>query len=499
MVFSLPTLKTERERFLILVFVLTLLLRIPSLFEPYWYGDEGVYLTLGEAIKKGLMLYRDIHDNKPPLLYIFASFSGGLLGFRLLLMFWSLATVFLFFRLSETLFPKQNKLTALATVIFAVFSSIPLIEGNIANAENFMLLPTLLGALLVWENPTNKRLFLAGISFSLAALFKIPAAFDFAAIIVFLLFFQSFKNLKEWLTNLFPFSKKLLLFALGFILPIFLTFIYFGLNDALYRYFIAAFSQNIPYLSSWQTSNHSQFAPTGIMSRFVIFMITIFLVWLYRKRISSNWLFVCLWFSFSLFAATLSGRPYPHYLLQVLPSLSLLVAWLTTSGGRQRLLSLVFLGIFAVAIYSFRFWSYSPPTYYQNFFAWTLGQKNKEEYFRTFNGQTPQTYKLAEFLVERTTDKEKIFIWGDNPNLYALSRRLPVGRYVAAYHINDFNGYQETMTALTNNPPRIIISYKDEEKSFPELASFLESRYSLTTNIDDARIYQLNPLSFKRR
>ncbi len=55
--------------FLLIIILLMILLRIPSLFEPYWYGDEGIYLTLGQAIRKGLLLYRDIHDNKPPLLY----------------------------------------------------------------------------------------------------------------------------------------------------------------------------------------------------------------------------------------------------------------------------------------------------------------------------------------------------------------------------------------------------------------------------------------------
>ena len=28
-------------------------LRIPSLFEPYWYGDEGIYLTIGQAMRHG--------------------------------------------------------------------------------------------------------------------------------------------------------------------------------------------------------------------------------------------------------------------------------------------------------------------------------------------------------------------------------------------------------------------------------------------------------------
>jgi len=38
-----------------------------------------------------------------------------------------------------------------------------------------------------------------------------------------------------------------------------------------------------------------------------------------------------IWFSFSLFAALLSSRPYPHYLIQVLPAFSLSFGFLALS------------------------------------------------------------------------------------------------------------------------------------------------------------------------
>ena len=34
-------------------------------------------MTLGNAFRKGLVFYRDIHDNKPPLLYLLAALSFG--------------------------------------------------------------------------------------------------------------------------------------------------------------------------------------------------------------------------------------------------------------------------------------------------------------------------------------------------------------------------------------------------------------------------------------
>src|SRR6185436_10445878 len=84
-----------------------LLLRIPNLFEPYSYGDEMIYVTLGNAIRRGLTLYKDIHDNKPPLLYFLAAITGNLFWFKVSLMIFSLITVYLFWKLTTKLFERE--------------------------------------------------------------------------------------------------------------------------------------------------------------------------------------------------------------------------------------------------------------------------------------------------------------------------------------------------------------------------------------------------------
>src|SRR4030042_5887874 len=156
------------------IFVLIFFLRLPSLFTPYSYGDEGIYLTLGEAARRGLVFYRDIYDNKPPLLYLLAAVSGSLFWFRFLLLGWNLVTIYLFFKLAQLLFLKKENLIKIATLIFAVLSSIPLLEGNIANAEIFMILPIILGIFLFFKDRTKTPInyFFIGVLFSLATLFK---------------------------------------------------------------------------------------------------------------------------------------------------------------------------------------------------------------------------------------------------------------------------------------------------------------------------------------
>ena len=76
---TLDRLEKSRDFWVLLVILFAFfLLRLPSLFEPHWYGDEGIYQTIGTAINQGKLLYRDIWDNKPPLLYlVYAIFDGN--------------------------------------------------------------------------------------------------------------------------------------------------------------------------------------------------------------------------------------------------------------------------------------------------------------------------------------------------------------------------------------------------------------------------------------
>jgi len=470
---------------LIIIFVIVFFLKLPSLFEPYSYGDEAIYLTLGEGFRQGLVWYRDIHDNKPPMLYLIAALAGSLFWFRFILLTWGLASIYIFSKLALILFPRREKIVKWATLVFALFTSLPILEGNIANAEIFMILPTIMAVFLLFreEKPKPTIYFLAGVLFSLAALFKIPAAFDFLAISVFLLLFRKIGNWKLVIRNLF-------IFGVGFGLPIVLTFLYYWSQGALSQYFTAAFAQNLPYLSSWQGGGKSPFGLNfGVMNRGLLLLLATFIIWLFRKKLSETTSLVFVWFLFALFGATLSGRPYPHYLVQILPPICFLLIIFFLAKGYLKIATLGLFSLIWGAVFYFHFWSYPNLSYYQNFLSFAFGQKTKEDYFRSFGDKTPQTYKLAEFLQNNTALNEKVFIWGEGSLVYALSRRLPVGKYTTSYHIIDFKGSDETISLLKQTPPRLIIDLNDEDRPFPELFHLINEKYLLFNTIDKAEIY----------
>ena len=54
---------------LTLLIALAVALRIPSLYEPRWYRDEGIFAAIAHSIRSGDTLYADAWDNKPPLIF----------------------------------------------------------------------------------------------------------------------------------------------------------------------------------------------------------------------------------------------------------------------------------------------------------------------------------------------------------------------------------------------------------------------------------------------
>ena len=168
------------------ILLIVFILRIPTFFEPFYYGDETIYLTLGEGIKQGVPLYKGLHDNKPPFIYLIAAVAGNVFWFKVILAVSSFAGIILFWKLSRSFFGKNEKFQKVSTLVFSVLSTIPLFEGNIANAEMFMITLSLAAIYVLWGRVyTPKNLLLSGVLFSLAALFKVPAAFELPAIIIY--------------------------------------------------------------------------------------------------------------------------------------------------------------------------------------------------------------------------------------------------------------------------------------------------------------------------
>jgi hypothetical protein len=481
-----------RHEYLVWILCLTAILRLPSLLEPYWYGDEGIYLTLGTAVRNGWQLYRDIHDNKPPVVYLLAALSGSVFWYRFLLLIWNSLAIIIFERLAHLMldrnpfgnttnifgitFPKVQYST-IATLLFAVLPFFA--EGAIANGEIFMVMPIIAAIFLLWKDAKNTRnVILSGLFFSVAFLTKVPALFDaFAVGLFFFLLFDS----KPLITSLR--SRLPYIFTAAFLAPILISLIYYTSIGAGKQYIAAAFAQNVGYLSSWATGTHetSNVTSSGLKNRAIALGIATIILVVLKNKNGKRLTLLLLWLSYALFGALLSERPYPHYLIQIIPPISLLLILAVRSIRDRKLFHLASIiiasAVCLVSLFTIKFWYYEQISYYRNYIQFVTGKKDRDAYFSYFDSRIPAMYRVASFLTSHTTADEPIFVWGDMPMLYALTKRLPPGRYTSSYHIKDFNGKPETIAALELKKPEYIIVDTTYEAPFEELHIILERDY----------------------
>lgn len=484
---------------LIILLAIVTLLRIPNLFEPYWYGDEGIYLTLGMAVRRGLVLYRDIHDNKPPLLYLIAAVAGSEFWFKFILLGWSLVTLMVLYRLAELLFPKYRHAPIVASSLLALLTL--LLEGNIANGEIFMILPITVGMLFTWHlyskstvRPIDSFLFpaLVGLSFSAGMLFKVPAVVDFAAALFFIVIGSS-STIREIWKKMWHATTFIMIAA--FLFPLLLSLLYYGIRGGLSPYLKSALLQNVGYLGSWGSGNHesSSLLHSGLLLRTIALGVAAVTIWILGKRfhLRPALRLIGLWFSFALYGALLSARPYPHYLIEpAVPGALLLTVLLFEKQRIAKITTATLLAITVFAYIKVGFWQYNTLSYYQNFWNWLTKRESTEQYFAYFGDQVNMTYRVAKYLKMTTGPADRIFVWGDHPYIYALSGRLPAGRYTVAYHVVDFGGYEETARAIENLRPTVILTFTDENREFPQLTSELATSYMKTKQIDTAILYR---------
>lgn len=468
--------KNKQFWFVIFIIGLFFILRFPSLFEPLWYGDEGIYQVIGNSLNHGKILYSQIFDNKPPLLYwIYAALQSDQFLVRLTSLTSGIFAIIVFFFLAKKLFEnsKGNFIPILTTSIFAILFGLPTLEGNIANAENFMLLPILIAALFVFK---RKKFFLIGLLLGLAFLIKIVAIFDLGAFLIF-----------YFIVNLDSFKKevrRLSKILIGFLLPIFLVIIYFFSNGAFADFIKATFTNNISYVGY---GNKIGALPILLLIKLAILIIFLVFIFIKRKLLNPNAIFILIWFAFSLFNAFFSQRPYTHYLLVLISSFSLMIGLVLYSRQyRIRFFLSFIIGIYLITkIFGIPNFGKSI-YYYKNFITYASGQKTVISYQSFFDKKTPYDYEITNYIKPKVNSNDTIFVWGNNAQLYQLTGTVAPTKYVVAYHITNYNdGFTSAYDGIKSAKPKFIVIMRYNESSFS-----IPIGYIFKIEIANAKIYE---------
>lgn len=461
---------------LLLIILLVIILRFPSFFEPYWYGDELIRLLVAKEWFAGKTLYLQIFDNSPPALYLIFGIAPNIFGLKILAFVWVLIATIIFWHLASN-FRKAEKLSkiypVLAAVIFIFLTSTPILEGNIAAAELFALTPALAGLFLVWKLQTfakTYQIILAGVLFAAATLIRIQAVTDFAAATLFLLVLKNFR------------SFFALFATFGFVwLLIFLIFFATGNWQA---FFESVFTGNLNYV------NYSnQFViPFGLLIiKAVVLLFLLGILFKTRNVLGSSQFFILLWLIFSFFGALVGGRNYAHYFLQVTPAAALLSAQIL----RLKLGSLTRFLAITSTIVAFLILGYlhsRPFSYYKNFFNFFY---NYPKYVNWFDPRVLQSRQIAKIITAKTDPGDKILVLGNAPEIYLIAKRKPWGKYVVSYHLNfQKQAREKTLANFSQEPPEIVVVTKEGRRDFPKLAEVLPKTYQLAREVGGGEIWE---------
>jgi len=487
--------------FLALVILFSFLLKIPTFFEPL-SRDEGLYSYASMVMEKGGILYKDVFEFKPPLVFNIYQFTHFILGntpfaLRVFTAFYSLLSVFGIFLIGSCLFGAATGL--IASLIFGVFSSGIILEGNLANTEVFMLFPFILSAyafLLYLKKEKKWLIFVSGIFCAIAFLFKVVALTNFLLFASFLFFSrknankEDFTGKKLWL--------DLALLSSGFIFVIILVSLYFAqkgaLKEFLYAVFIFGFiyvrsSFGFQYLYNLIANSFSVFCEGFLM--WVTAVVSLWFILFQERRMEG--LFIALWFVFSCFGVFAGGRFYEHYYIQLLPALSLLSAYFFAQARESILKKWRFIkptkNLLVVFIFgSFILFIALNSRYYLNFFRMLSGRVSEVTYKSYFLYRNPiKIEAVSDFLKKNSKPEDYVYVWGAEPLVNYTSGRVSPTRYIINFHTDNIIGArQEVMKSLYLKKPCFIVLFL---KPFPELNELLISRYVLLKEIEGVQIY----------
>jgi hypothetical protein len=417
------------------------------------FADWPETIFFSWIVSRGLLPYRDFFEVHNPGLYYLNGLLFHLFGFHIHYLRWEVALV-MGFNAALLFLLVKRRLGSLPGVT-AVFL-FTLLEfqffGNGIWFEQFVL-PCLLiaGYVLCEAQPENNnraavapRYIVAGFVLGLGALIKQPVLWNFLGLLGLLLVWNIVRRAQ-------PLSKlvsQILVFAMGFAIPLLLNFFYLMSQGAGEQYLYGALYKPIldwSFYRSPKVSHQIQLLFWGLLS--VLFLYS----WSKEKREYGNfeaWVLVVLFFTSLLFDFPYHGKVH---LVPAVAFLSIFVTCLFFHIRRRTLWLLLFLIPFLI-------WTtVGHVRFLKN--AWGEKYKILEE-----------TSRQAALWVKRNTDRnERIYVLQKGGmQFYPLSDRLPAS-YNAYQFLPSRRSVESVVGDLEKNRPRLILvgNNDTDSRQFP--------------------------------
>jgi 4-amino-4-deoxy-L-arabinose transferase-like glycosyltransferase len=440
---------------LILLAVLVILLRLPSLEEPF-DNDSGANAYHARLIMRGEPLYGTHHPahHMPAVYYIYA-FAFWLLGdstwsVKFFLIPWLIVTSYLIYRFGIR-FDRTTGL--LGAVFFVILTSHLWLKGTTAEIELFVNLPRAAVILLVLRLDQEKgrewAYIFVGLLSGVAFLFK--AIYLDSLLISGIVILIGFLKHKDQNGRLWSAFLRSCWVGIGFICSILPVFLYFYLTG-LWPRFLMIFKLGSSYSSVFllDTSILLIFvAPLMILAINNVLLLIVSIIGMINLSFQTRkkWLtddpawmapvVMVIWYALSWFVAGFSKFGFVHYGILAVPPLSLTAAWglslihknYVARKGTTRWFSirspglLLFIAILIIsAVVNARV--------YYHYSQYLLGHETRKEFLKDGSPVGAEYITLLgviEHIQAATTQEEFIYAWTDQAQIYYYTdRRAPV-------------------------------------------------------------------------
>jgi 4-amino-4-deoxy-L-arabinose transferase-like glycosyltransferase len=448
------------------IFILYTVIRLNMVNIPL-DRDEGIFGYIGQVILDGGLPYRDVFDHKPPVVYYLNALAllfvppttAGIHVFLHIYNFLTLIALYFF----VTIYTQSHPTAFWVAFVYAVFSSIPTIQGFTASTEMFMLLPLTMSLLFAALTIRKGKLYLSmlsGLCSALAFFTKQTAAPIIFFIFVYLLLAHINLTSKRRINHKLI-IKLALTWCAGFGIVSLLIAAYFYYHGILDEFFYLSFTYS--YIYSKKVSIFD------ILPRIYQIIVEIFvanlvflsvgllasLVAMFRK--DSKGIFSLGFLLFS-FLATVPGFAYRHYFAQVAPAVAIAGGF-----GFAILIDAILakkLKI-ATAVVCVAATIATPVLIHSDYYI----TKTPNELSRDFFGFNPfpESVVLAKFIKERTGKEDSIFIVGSEAQIFLLSQRNSATSFAYIYPlVSSHPRYKEfqrkAWDEISSKPPLYIIT-----------------------------------------
>ena len=464
--------------FPLFIIALVVVSRLPTLFFPILDSHEANYAVQTAIWMDGGIPYVDFVESKSLLIHMWYAWIFKIFGtynmsaVHIADMFLVIATVAgIFFFTRYTLGERTARWSAL---LYAVAQSMYDLNDFLStNTETLMNAFAVFGAYVFFKSMREDRptlSLLAGITVGISVLAKFSGISLLMACMLSLFWFWKEQREHHW--NRYVEEGVLLFIGIMFPATLFVSHVVdVGGMNGLLRWTVV---ENLQYSQLGISIGDLLLRSIIQTGRFLLATAWLWIlagwavIWFARRhRWRTEVVFHAAWIVFTIPMIMRGGRFFAHYYLQFLPPLTILAAlgivsrWLfylrsrSVSPRNRKFLQAAFILLVFVIPYSFFLWLH----FYE------VG-KLKENMVPVQN--------IARAVKQYTTENDRVFVWGNDSDIYFFSRRKPASRFIHCSYLSgikegyeyhpvtmkrrpDFNAWIMLKKDFERRPPRVIV------------------------------------------